>query len=80
LHGLLADRVEARPEADAARLFQRLAGEDRQVAVGVATVAEPGPETLAEAIRILEHAFGRCRKWFRGKHRGWPNMACGGYP
>jgi rubrerythrin len=59
LHGLLAERLEDRGEARAAGLFRRLADEGRQVGAGVAAGAEPGPVTIAEGIRILEHAFER---------------------
>ncbi len=46
-------------EADADRLFRRLAEEGRQEAAGLANRAEPEPATIAEGIRILEHAFER---------------------
>ncbi|WP_191060884.1 ferritin family protein, partial [Geminicoccus harenae] len=59
LHGELALRLEERAEADAAGLFRRLAEEGRQATAGLATPAEPGPATIAEGIRILEHAFER---------------------
>jgi rubrerythrin len=58
LHGLLADRLEERAQARAAKLFRRLADEGRQAA-GMAAGAESGPATITEGIRILEHAFDR---------------------
>ncbi len=57
-HDLLADRLAQEGKAHAAELFRRLADEGRQVA-GAAVGAEPGPITIAEGIRLLEHAFER---------------------
>jgi rubrerythrin len=57
LHDLLADRLAEEGKAQAAELFRRLADEGRQAA-GMAG-AEPGPVTVAEGIRLLEHAFER---------------------
>ena len=59
LHKLLADRLTAGGETWAAGLFRQLADEERRSATAPAIGAEPGPVTIADGIRILEHAFER---------------------